>query len=395
VAKPEYDLRRLGVVLLLGVVAGAGVRYYMESRARATTQSGRRSRLIDWDQARNVALRVSQWEQAPVDNRPFRREQYDRLVKQSEPLIAEYLNVKLPQPVGQVYVFDRREWLEANFNSFEKLFAPIEEIYERNGGSRGALAGVVGQLNGTIIGAQVGALLGFLARRVLGQYDLSLLSPDPAVRGSLYFVEPNIARVQGKLGLNDEDFRLWIALHETTHAFEFEAYPWVRDYFNELLRTYFDQLNNQLESLGGSLGQLISRVLEGRTNGKHWIEMMLTPEQRELFDKIQALMSIVEGYGNHIMNAVGRQLLPSFDQIEQRVAQRQQNKTLFEQIFNRVTGMDLKLAQYQQGEAFVNAVVAKRGGAFAHRVWERRENLPTMEEIRNPDAWISRIERGA
>ena len=121
---------------------------------------------------------------------------------------------------------------------------------------------------------------------------------------------------------------------------------------------------------------------------------MLTPDQRVLFDKIQALMSIVEGYGNHIMNAVGRQLLPSFDQIEHRVAERQSKKTLFEQIFNRVTGMDLKLAQYQQGEAFIDAIVQKRGVSFAHRVWERRENLPTMEEIRSPDSWIARIEQG-
>ncbi len=393
-AKPANDLRRLGTVLLLGLVAGAGVRYYMDSRARVAPNSSRRSRLIDWDQARQVALRVSQWEQAPVDNRPFRREQYDRLVKQSEPLIAEYLKVSLPAPVGQVHVFDRREWLEANFISFEKLFGPIEEIYERNGGARGALAGLVSEVNGKIIGTQIGGLLGFLARRVLGQYDLSLLSPDPAVRGSLYFVEPNISRVQGKLGLNDEDFRLWIALHETTHAFEFEAYPWVRAYFNELLQSYFDQLNTQLESLGGNLSQLLTRLIENRGKGQHWIELMLTPDQRVLFDKIQALMSIVEGYGNHIMNAVGRQLLPSFDQIEHRVAERQSKKTLFEQIFNRVTGMDLKLAQYQQGEAFIDAIVQKRGVSFAHRVWERRENLPTMEEIRSPDSWIARIEQG-
>lgn len=389
--QPANDMRRLGTILVLGVVAGAGLRYYIEARARATAQR-QTNRLIDWEQARRVALRVSQWEQAPINDRAVRQEQYARLVRRSEPLIAEYLRVQLPQPINHVFVFDRREWLEANFTSFEHLFEPIEEIYTRNAERRGALGAVVGEFNGWMIGGQIGVLLGFLGRRVLGQYDLSLLSPDPAARGSLYFVEPNIGNVQRQLGLNDEDFRLWIALHETTHVFEFEAYPWVRAHFNQLLQRYFDQLNDQLQSLGSGMGDILNRFLQNMGSGQHWIELMLTPEQRRLFDEIQALMSLVEGFSNHIMNAIGRQLLPSFDQIEQRVAQRQKSKTLPEQLFNRITGMDLKLIQYQQGEAFVNTVVRERGIDFAKRVWDRAENLPTLEEIRNPTRWIMRID---
>ncbi|NJN16123.1 MAG: zinc-dependent metalloprotease [Oscillochloris sp.] len=391
--KPRSDLRRLGTILVLGVVAGAAARYYIESRTRTETRT--QPHLIDWEQARAVALRVSKWEQAPIQDRAHRREQYVRLVAKSEPLIAEYLGVQLPEPISRVYVFDRREWLEANFASFEQLFNPIEELYERNGGARGPLMLLLGDLNGKVLGAQIGVLLGYLGQRVLGQYDLSLLSPDPATQGALYYVEPNIARVQTQLGLSDEDFRLWIALHETTHAFEFEAYPWVRRHFNELLQEYFNELNGQLENLGSGLTQLVGRVAQGLGTGQHWIEMMLTPRQRAIFDRLQALMSLVEGYGNHVMNAVGRQLLPSFEQIEQRVAQRQQTKTLVEQLFNRLTGMDLKLAQYQQGEAFVNAVVDARGITFAARVWERVEHLPTMEEIRNPQQWIARMDRMA
>jgi len=391
VATPGNDLRRLGTILILGVVAGAAARHYIESRTRS--ESYRPPRLIDWEQARSAALRVSQWEQAPVGDRAYRREQYLRLVKQSEPLIAAYLGVQLPAPISRVFVHDRREWLEANFTSFEQLFAPIEDLYERNGGGRGITAALIGELNGKLLGTQVGLLLGYLARRVLGQYDLSLLSPDPGARGALYFVEPNIGRVQSQLGLNDEDFRLWIALHEATHAFEFEAYPWVRQHFRDLLQQYFDQLSLQLESFGSGLPQILLRFAQNWSSGQHWIELMLTPEQRRIFEQLQALMSIVEGYGNHVMNAVGRQLLPSFEQIEQRVAQRQANKTPFELLLNRITGMDLKLAQYQQGEAFVNAVTQARGVAFAARVWERAEHLPTMDEIRNPEAWISRMDR--
>ncbi len=299
--------------------------------------------------------------------------------------------MRLPEPISRVYVVDRREWLAANFASFEVVFEPIEELYARVGGRQGALGSALGQINGTLVGAQMGFLLGFIARRVLGQYDLSLLSPDPEVRGSLYFVEPNIARVQSQLGLSDEDFRLWIALHEVTHVFQFEAYPWVRPYFNDLLRRFLGQVSSQLEALGVGLPQLLGRLVQGRSSGRHWIERMLTPEQQLIFDQLQALMSLVEGYSNHIMNAIGGQLLPSFQLIEQRIQQRQHNRPLLEELFNRVTGMDLKLAQYQQGEAFVNAVAAARGVPFVNQVWQRPENLPTMAEIRDPQRWIARM----
>lgn len=386
--RPTNDLRRLGAILLLGIVAGAGVRY-LTSRPQA---SSTRPRLIDWQQARKVALRVSQWEQAPVGERAARQQQYARLVAQSEPLIAEYLGVSLPQPISRIYVHDRREWLEANFESFEQIFTPIEELYLKRSGEPTVASNFLGSINSSFMGTQIGGLLGFLARRVLGQYDLSLFSPDPAVRGALYFVEPNINRVQGQLGLPDEEFRLWIALHETTHVFEFEAYPWVRAHFNSLLSQYLDQLNNQLEQLtGNGLIQMIARVTTNPGGNKHWIELMLTPDQRKLFDQIQALMSLVEGYSNHIMNAIGRQLLPAFDQIEERVSQRQRNKSLVEKIFNRITGLDLKLIQYQQGEAFVNAVVDARGIGFASKVWEQPAHLPTLDEIREPQRWIARM----
>lgn len=399
-SKPTNDLRRLGTVLFLGMVAGFGARYALNRAARPSSPAGglgsstdTAKRLINWDLARTTALRVSQWDQAPVADRAARRAQYIRLVDQSEPLIAHYMGVSLPEPISRLHVVDRRDWLLANFQSFEQLFAPVEELYLKVGARQNALGSTLADINGRIIGVQMGVLLGFLARRVLGQYDLSLLSPDTTQRGALYFVEPNIARVQTQLGLSDEDFRLWIALHETTHVFQFEAFPWVRPYFNELLRSFLDELSNQLSSLGVGLGQLATRLLSGRGSGKHWVEQMLTPEQQRVFDRMQALMSIVEGYSTHVMNRIGEQMLPSFQQIEQRMQQRQNNRPLLEELFNRITGMDLKLAQYQQGEAFIDAVVDARGLPFANRVWERADNIPTMQEIRNPQLWIARMEQ--
>ncbi|HEU5014974.1 MAG TPA: zinc-dependent metalloprotease [Roseiflexaceae bacterium] len=392
--KPTNDLRRLGTILALGMVAGFGARYVMSRTAarQPARPVDTNRRLVNWDQARSIAVRVSQWEQAPVHDRAARRAQYASMVEQSVPMIAQYMGVDLPQPVSRLYVADRRDWLLANFDSFEQLFAPVEELYAKVSAQRGGVNAAIGGINGRVLGAQMGVLIGFLSKRVLGQYDLSLLSPDTESQGALYFVEPNIAKVQTQLGLNDADFRLWIALHETTHVFQFEAFPWVRPYFNELLRQFLDQMSDQMASLGVGVGQIARRLLSGRGSGKHWIEQMLTPEQQRVFDRMQALMSIVEGYSTHVMNTIGEQMLPSFQQIEQRMEQRKGNRPLLEELFNRITGMDLKLSQYQQGEQFIDAVVAARGLAFANRVWEKADNIPTMTEIRNPQAWIARME---
>ena len=391
--KKPSSAKQLGSVLLISMAAGAGARYIanktrsQESRAYdyATPQQ-----LIDWKVARTVALRVAQWQQFPVRDRVGRQSLYEQQVAQSQPLIDKYLNVTLPENLSRVKVVDRREWIEANLRSFEHLFKPIEELY-RNAAEKAGRNPTITSLNRGFVGAQVGAMVGVLSRKVLGQYDLSLLSPksDPGV---LYFVEPNISLIQTSLGVDDHDFRLWITLHETTHAYEFEAYPWVRDHFSNLVQRYFNELSGQLDTIRDGAWSFVQRIFKGKQDGdSHWIESMLTPTQRQVFNELQALMSLVEGYSNHIMNAVGREILPNFEQIEARMHQRKQNRSVFDELFNRLTGMTLKMQQYEQGEKFVNAIADHGGKDYAARVWEGPEMLPTLEEIRNPHLWIERI----
>ena len=386
--RANNDMRRLSTILIAGAVAGFGVSYVASRRRPSTT---RESGLIDWSLVRRMSVRAAQSDQAPVRNRMQARTEYTEMVRQSEPLIARYLSVDLPEPIQRIHVVDRAEWLDANISNFAELFKFIEEIYEKHARAQTVGAQFASGVNQRLMSVQLGVLLGVLARKVLGQYDLSLLAPEPTA-GALYFVEPNIAKLQQGLGLNAHDFRLWIALHETTHAYEFEAYPWVREHFNGLLRRYFDQLNDQLTSLRGGLGPLLQRIVENWGKGQHWMEMVLTPEQRKIFNELQAIMSLVEGYSNHIMNAIGKEILPNFEAIERRIEERKARRPVAEQLFNRITGMDLKLAQYAEGQRFVDAVVQQRGVEFSTRVWQRAENLPSLEEIRDPARWIARIE---
>jgi coenzyme F420 biosynthesis associated uncharacterized protein len=188
---------------------------------------------------------------------------------------------------------------------------------------------------------------------------------------------------------------MWLALHETTHAFEFEAHPWLRDHFNGLLESYFEFLKQDAEQLrkGGFKGLrvFVERARSGDRDGS-WIEALMTPDQRRLFGRMQATMCMVEGYSNHVMNAVGRDLLPTYQQIARKFEQRQKQRTVAEQLFARLTGLNVKLEQYRLGEAFINRIVDERGHGFVRRIWDGPEFLPSMEEIRTPEGWLARMD---
>jgi coenzyme F420 biosynthesis associated uncharacterized protein len=322
-------------------------------------------------------------------------EYYAGMVDRCYPIITAEMGRDLPAPVDQIQAFSRTEWIDANIANFKQLFDHVEALYRRVQPTNSLGTALVGGLSQTMLSSQLGILMGYLARRVLGQYDLALLGKEPVSAGKLYFVEPNISGVQTELGLDPDDFRLWIALHETTHAYEFEAYPWVREYFNSLLEQYISCLGDEILQYGTSLGgfrSMIERARASRKDGDSWIEVMMSPEQRILFSKLQAVMSIVEGYSNYIMNSVGERLLPTYATIKERIDQRAERRSPAEKLFIRITGLALKMEQYRLGESFINSVVAERGVATANRVWEGPEMLPTLEELRNPQAWLARVE---
>ena len=245
-----------------------------------------------------------------------------------------------------------------------------------------------------MLSSQVGILVGYLARRVLGQYDIALLGDDAPAGGKLYFVEPNLRQVEEMLGVPPDELRRWIALHEATHAHEFELYPWVRSYLNGSLRQYLKLLIDDMrgKSEENTLLTIANRFIANLRHGHNVINALMTPQQRELMSRLQALMALAEGYSNHVMNNVGRDVLPNFKLIHERVEHRQRERSQVEQLFLKVTGLSLKMEQYRLGERFVDQVVQQRGIAFANRAWQSLEALPTEAEIRDSGRWIARME---
>jgi coenzyme F420 biosynthesis associated uncharacterized protein len=284
-------------------------------------------------------------------------------------------------------VVDRVEWIDLNVVTFQHLFARVERVMlEAQPAPDSAGRALARIVNRNVGNQQLGFLLAFLARKVLGQYDISLLAIGPTPRGRLHFVEPNIVATASSLGLPLDEFRTFIALHEATHAFEFEAYPWLRDYFAAAVQESVEQLAVDTDTLGA---RLRAALLGGEG---HWLERMMTPRQRATFQRTQALMSLLEGYSNHVMNAAGARILPGFRDLHDRFERRNDRRGTLERALMRITGLDLKMEQYAAGERFVDEVIRTRDRDFMNLVWSGPEKLPSLDEIREPVRWVRRME---
>jgi coenzyme F420 biosynthesis associated uncharacterized protein len=337
--------------------------------------------MISWGAVRTIAVTLaSRTERVPRGDFDYA----GAIATTIDPL-SGFTGIGLPQgPPGgrQLRVADRAEWIDFNIEGFGALMEPV---VRRAAAGAGDFTWAVG---GATLTAQVGLLLGFLSSRVLGQYDTGpLLSPGrDGAPGKVFFLDGNIVSAAGRLSVPVDGLRLWIVLHEMTHALQFEGYPWLRRHLGGLLEGLISPLAERLgvrETLGRISGNL-------KTGGRS-VELMMSPQQRESFDRMQATMSVIEGYSDYVMHHVGKGLVPHYDHLKQRMARSRVHRPPFETAVFRLTGLDVKLEQYRLGEEFAAAVVRRQGMEGLNRVWERPENLPSLEEVRDPGLWMSRL----
>ncbi len=370
--------------LLTATLAVAGRR--LEQRAG--------SHLLDWSTIRSIARRR-------VGARPGRltaaeraraEDFYRAAAERVAPLVASEIGVarrrpsRARSPSQPPAVVDRLQWIDLNLGTFQRLIGRLEaELTQSRPTPRGAGPALARIVNRSVGNHQLGWLLAFLATKVLGQYDISLLATATPPRGRLYFVEANVVATADNLGIERDTFRTFIAIHEVTHAYEFEAHPWLRAHFAALVE-------DTLHQLAADAGGMWARLAQARDGEGHWMERLMTPAQREAFGRTQALMSLLEGASNHVMHAVGARILPGFDELHERFEGRHRRRGPLEQLVLRVTGLDLKLEQYAEGERFVAAVVGRSGQAGFARVWRGPEWLPTLAEIRDPESWLARVD---
>ncbi len=383
------DDRRWQAGFLVGSAIGAAATV-LGRRAERIARRG----LVDWTAVERLAIRRA--EKAPGRLTPLELRAAEGAYREAMalvvPRLAEALGAELPGVVDRASVVDRAGWIQANVGTFRSLISRLEtdlldQVVPVGGGFTRATMALA---NRWVTSQQLGFLLGFMGTRVLGQYDLAILSAE-AEDGRLLFVEENIRGTAHAIGVPVAPFRTWIALHETTHAFEFEAHPWLRPYLAERLERQLSLFSGSAASMGRDAIRAIGRALRGEGGGEHWMEALMGEEQRRLFRETQAVMSLLEGFSDYVMDEVGRGLVPDVERISARFHERRQHRTGFERAILRLTGMDLKMEQYERGEKFVRAVAEARGRAALAHIWDGPESLPTAAEIGAPEAWATRV----
>ncbi|MFF1252209.1 zinc-dependent metalloprotease [Pseudarthrobacter sp. NPDC058329] len=375
----------------------------MESTAgesSAQTLSSQASSLINWDLAASTAARLAP--AGPVLNHAAigdAVESLRRLADASVEHVHEITGLEAARDLrdSTVLVVDRASWAKANTQSFAVMLKPAMEKMLEN--RRGTLSPAAASVSGAITGSQLGAVLAFLSSKVLGQYDpfaaLAEGSTAPS-GGRLLLVAPNIVAVERELNVTPEDFRLWVCLHEQTHRVQFAAAPWLRHHMleqiDELSAHLLGNVDSLMERATAAARSLKDRTANGNTPGRGAIlDLLQDPEEKAAISHLTAVMSLLEGHANVVMDAVDASIVPSVKTIRQRFNDRGKDRGVVEKFIRSLLGLDAKMRQYSDGARFVRAVVDAAGMEGFNRVWESADHLPTEPEIHDAKLWLERM----
>ena len=283
-------------------------------------------------------------------------------------------------------VVDRPRWIDANIAGMESVVGPaLAQLGSRTEGSP-AMATAGAKLSAV----QLGAALGWISGKVLGQYE-AFTAPGQEPR--LLLIAPNIVEAERAMEVPARDFRLWVCLHEEAHRVQFGAVPWLSEYFHAEVNTFLaasDIATGDALRRMAAILQAVAKVVVGNPDASV-VEAAQTPAQLEVFARLSALMSLLEGHAEWVMDAVGPELIPSLGQLRKSFDDRRNDHAAAESLLRRLMGLDAKLRQYTHGRAFVSGVVDRVGVEAFNRVWDSPANLPTMEEIAEPQAWVDRV----
>ena len=345
-------------------------------------------RLVDWNLAERLAIALAgsgpEWDGSAEEL----RSESDR----SAHLVRRYTGLRPKGRLPEAELVDRAEWARVNLESFQDLSARVEEHLENrvSGSNNGRAAGIQRTIVRTATGAEVGLAVGYLSQRVIGQYDVALIGPARAPR--LLFVGPNLSSARARLEVNRDLFLRWIALHETTHAVHFASVPWLREYIGGIAEELFEKAALEVKptEILGKLARLNPRELLRSAKSGELATLLLPEDQRRLIDRLTATMTLVEGYAEHVMDAVGDQLDPGYTDLR-RALDRDRDRRGLDSIVSKVLGLEMKLAQYRRGKAFADEVVRTHGIRTLNRAWSEPEALPRPEELDSPAEWVERV----
>ena len=344
--------------------------------------------MIDWIIAQRIANFVAEFGSHPPPSPP--RADLAALATEAEARVVAYTGLEPARPLPPPEGISRHEWVETNLKSMRLLLDPV---LTRAGENLGPLKPAVEIGMGIILSTEVGVVVGYLAQRVLGQYELVLL--DEAVEDRpprLLFVLPNLGQAVQAFAAEEDQFMTWVTLHEVTHAVQFAGVPWLHPHVAGLVRELLRSAEVRLETprkLKIPSAEEVKRVLGHLRNGD-LISIVTTTPERETLDRVQAVMAVIEGHAEHVMDAVAPDLLPSLPKLRAALDRRRRSQSGLSRLVARLLGLELKLRQYEQGKYFCDEIVRERGVQALHHLWSGPDALPTLAELRDPPAWLAR-----
>ncbi len=367
--------------------------------------------VIDWRAAQRIGERVAG---SPPPG-GVRAASVEPLAHDFAQRVSEYSGLEPPRELPPLEAVDRGAWIAANLRTMRPL---VGGLSERLGDGAGPLAGVLRSASGFLLGAQIGALTGVLSQRVLGQYDVALL--DDTLEPRLLLLAPNLAIASRSLSVDRDELVAWVTIHEITHAVQFTGAPWLRGHLGAMLKELIDGLQVSLvggpgdeqgtpadagDAQGGpvppwqrlpNLPNLpdpaeLREIVERARNGE-LLRLTLGEDRWQLVERMQAVMSLIEGHAEHTMDAVGADVLPSLPRLRAAMNRRRESRGLPWRVLERLLGLEMKLRQYEVGRRFCDEVVARGGTQALARVWSGPEQLPSSEELRKPQLWLARTD---
>jgi coenzyme F420 biosynthesis associated uncharacterized protein len=342
--------------------------------------------MVDWSLAQQVARLAA----GSGDDGPPQAD-VAALCVEMEGHVAAYTGLVPVTSVPPAELVGRDEWASVNLVSLAQLLDPVAGRLDKRLDFAGPLAGALKAGAAATLAAEAGLVIGYVAQRVLGQYEVSLLGGDAPPR--LLFVAPNLRKAVRELKVDPESFHRWICAHELTHVFQFQGVDWLRDHLGGMVRQYLSTVEVRIER--GAAGGLPSlpdpaRVVEAFRDGG-LAALVQTREQRALMSRMQAAMAVVEGYSEHVMDAIAAEAIPGHEELRTAMDARRRSRSAPERLIERLLGLDMKMRQYEEGKVFCDAVAAEAGMSALNRVWDSPAALPTEAELARPLDWLARV----
>jgi coenzyme F420 biosynthesis associated uncharacterized protein len=346
---------------------------------------------VAWDLAERVAVRVAGREPfADSYHHDSLAPDFAELTAEAEEIVAAETGLRSLTGPARARVTDRAGWVRANISSFQRLLRPVTDKL----GERLDDDAIAAKVTRTVSAVEVGSLLGWMSTRVLGQYDLLIVEEEgDADQDFVYYVGPNVLALEKRFGFPPREFRLWLAIHECTHRAQFTGVPWLRPHFLSLVNQTLDSVDPDPKRLVQGLQRAVSEVRAGRNplDEGGLVALFATDEQLSVIQQIGGMMSLLEGHGDITMDRAAQDRIPSAPRFSRVLKQRRAKGSAGAKLVQQLLGLEAKMNQYAQGEAFIEAIEAAGGRRLLDSAWSGPDRLPSLEEIRDPRRWIERV----